>query len=99
MANELEPHAITRDKVLSPEALKPGFNWDRQIPAPGHSAVDFEQRVDFRRLHDYRLARARQALAGSQLRSVPCFRNHYIRLLTSPVIRQRTRLQMRRLPF
>jgi hypothetical protein len=33
----------------------------------------FEQRVDFRRLHDYRLARARQALAGSGLGAVLCF--------------------------
>jgi TPP-dependent pyruvate/acetoin dehydrogenase alpha subunit len=52
------------------DALNPGFHWNRQISAPGHSAVDFEQRVDFRRLHDYRLARARQALAGSQLGSI-----------------------------
>src|ERR1043165_1147595 len=81
-----EPNAITRDKVLSAEALKPGFNWSRQISAPGHSAVDFEQRVDFRRLHDYRLARARQALAGSQLGSILCFDNNNIRYLTRTVI-------------
>ena len=50
----VEPKPISRDKVLAFEALKPGYNWARQIPAPGHSAVDFEERVDFRRLHDWR---------------------------------------------
>ena len=89
-----EPTAITRDKVLSPEALKPGYNWSRQIAAPGHSAVDFEQRVDFRRLHDYRLARARQALAGSQLGAILCFDNNNIRYLTSTVIGEWSRDKM-----
>jgi len=89
-----EPDAITRDKVLSPEALKPGFNWNRQISAPGHSAVDFELRVDFRRLHDYRLARARQALAASQLGSILCFDNNNIRYLTSTVIGEWSRDKM-----
>ena len=54
-----EPREITRDKVAGGEALKPGYDWSRQIPAHGHSSVDFEERVNFRRLHDYRLARAR----------------------------------------
>ena len=95
MAHELrEPEAITRDKVLAPEALKPGYNWNRQIAAPGHSAVDFEQRVDFRRLHDYRLARARQALAASGLGAVLCFDNNNIRYLTSTVIGEWSRDKM-----
>ena len=85
---------ITRDKVLAADALKPGYNWNRQIPAPGHSAVDFEQRVDFRRLHDYRLARARQALAGSGLGAVLCFDNNNIRYLTSTVIGEWSRDKM-----
>ncbi|TMQ25415.1 MAG: M24 family metallopeptidase [Deltaproteobacteria bacterium] len=89
-----EPRAITPDQVLAPEALKPGYNWSRQIAAPGHSSVDFEQRVDFRRLHDYRLARARQALAGSQLGSVLCFDNNNIRYLTSTVIGEWSRDKM-----
>src|SRR2546423_5550783 len=58
MANDRrEPKAISRDQVPDAEALKPGYNWSRQIPAHGHSAVDFEERVNFRRLHDYRLPR------------------------------------------
>src|SRR5215475_5104698 len=95
MAHELrEPTAITRDKVLAPEALKPGYNWSRQIAAPGHSAVDFEQRVDFRRLHDYRLSRARAALANSNLGSILCFDNNNIRYLTSTVIGEWSRDKM-----
>ena len=73
-------------KVVSSDALAPGYNWARQIPAPGHSAVDFEERVDFRRLHAWRLGRARQALAASGLGSVLCFDNNNIRYLTSTVI-------------
>ena len=94
MANPVEPKAISRDKVLSAEALKPGYNWARQIPAPGHSAVDFEERVDFRRLHDWRLNRARQALAASELGSVLCFDNNNIRYLTSTVIGEWSRDKM-----
>src|SRR3981081_4484455 len=93
-SNPREPKVVAPDKVLSPEALKPGFNWSRQIPAPGHSGVDFEERVNFRRLHDYRLNRARQALASSQLGSVLCFDNNNIRYLTSTVIGEWSRDKM-----
>src|SRR5689334_14262022 len=81
-----EPKEISRDKVLSAEALKPGYNWNRQIPAHGHSSVDFEERVNSRRLHDYRLARSRRALAASQVGSVLCFDNNNIRYLTGTVV-------------
>ena len=66
--------------------LEPNYNWDRAIPAPGHSGVDFEQRVDFRRLHRYRLARAHEALRNSELGALLCFDNNNIRYLTSTVI-------------
>ena len=81
-------------KVVSSDALAPGYNWARQIPAPGHSAVDFEERVDFPRLHDWRLGRARQALADSQLGSILCFDNNNIRYLTSTVIGEWSRDKM-----
>ena len=68
------------------EDLNPHYGWDRAIPAPGHSAVDFEQRVDFARLHKYRLARAQEALANSDLGAILCFDNNNIRYLTSTVI-------------
>ncbi|MFT6139745.1 MAG: Xaa-Pro dipeptidase [Psychromonas sp.] len=49
-------------------------------------AVDFEERIDFRRLHKYRVARARQALANSSMGAILCFDNNNIRYLTSSVI-------------
>jgi Xaa-Pro dipeptidase len=92
--NLREPKPITADKVLKPEAIKPGFNWSRQIPAHGHSAVDFEERVNFQRLHNYRLNRARAALASSSLGSILCFDNNNIRYLTSTVIGEWSRDKM-----
>ena len=74
--------------------LDPCYSWDRAIPAPGHSGVDFEQRVDFGRLHRYRLARARQALRDSHLGSLLCFDNNNIRYLTSTVIGEWSRDKM-----
>jgi Xaa-Pro dipeptidase len=52
-------------------------------PAPGVMGVDFEQRVDFRRLHDYRLGRAREALQASGLGAVLVFDMNNVRYLTS----------------
>ena len=43
--------------------LEPHWNWQRELPAPGLMGVDFETRVDFRRLQRYRLARARKRCA------------------------------------
>jgi hypothetical protein len=42
---------------ISPDDVNPRHRWDRPLQAPGHMQVDFEERVDFRRLHAYRLAR------------------------------------------
>ncbi len=53
------------------------------IPAPGTGNVDFEQRVDFARLRQYRLGRARAALDGSGLGAVLCFDMNNIRYVTS----------------
>ncbi len=72
--------------IISPDDLNPGWNWERPLPAPGHSNVDFEERVDFRRLHRYRVARAQQALQNSDLGALLCFDNNNIRYLTSSVI-------------
>ena len=66
--------------------LDTNWNWDRPIAAPGRMHVDFEERVDFKRLHNYRVARARQALENSDLGSLLCFDNNNIRYLTSSVI-------------
>ena len=42
------------------------MGWDRDIPALGHTAFDFERRVNHDRLRRYRLSRAKQALDASQ---------------------------------
>jgi Xaa-Pro dipeptidase len=72
--------------IVRPDDIDPRHRWDRPLQAPGHTQVDFEERVNFRRLHDYRLARTRAALAGSGLGALLCFDQHNIRYITSTVI-------------
>ena len=72
--------------IVKPDDIDPHHNWDRPLPAPGHNQVDFEERVNFRRLHDYRLARTRAALANSGLGALLCFDQNNIRYTTSTVI-------------
>src|ERR671918_836132 len=74
------PRLVTADDV------NPRHRWDRPLQAPGHMQVDFEERVDFRRLHSYRLGRVRQALAGSGLGALLVFDQHNIRYVSSTVI-------------
>ena len=57
-----------------------------RLPALGTMGVDFEERVDYRRLHNYRLARARQALEKSDLGALLVFDVNNIRYLTSTKI-------------
>jgi Xaa-Pro aminopeptidase len=54
----------------------------RPIAAPGHGGVDFETRVDFARLRDYRLARARAALESSECGAFLLFDFYNIRYVT-----------------
>src|SRR5438128_3751731 len=74
------PHPVSADDV------DPRHRWDRPLQAPGHTQVDFEERVDFKRLHAYRLGRARQALAKSDLGAVLVFDQYNIRYLSGTVI-------------
>ena len=85
---------LSEPKVILPGDINPGHNWTRPIQAPGHTHVDFEERVNFRRLHDYRLARTRQALANSDLGALLCFDNNNIRYITSTVIGEWARDKM-----
>src|SRR5881392_773746 len=71
---------------VTPALIAATIDWSRPLVAPGHTGVDFEERVDFRRLHDYRLARTRAALARSGLGALLCFDQHNIRYITSTVI-------------
>ena len=73
-------------KRSADDAVDPRHRWDRPLQAPGHMQVDFEERVDFRRLQRYRLGRVRQALAGSGLGALLCFDQYNIRYISSTVI-------------
>jgi Xaa-Pro dipeptidase len=64
----------------------PRHRWDRPLQAPGRMQVDFEERVDFRRLHEYRLARTRNALAKSKLGALLVFDQYNMRYISSTVI-------------
>ena len=44
------------------------------LPAPGHTGVDYEKRVDFDRLRDYRLGAREGGAGGSDVRRVPALR-------------------------
>ena len=73
-------------RKITAEDINPRFNWGRALPALGIMGVDFEERVDYRRLHRYRLSRARMALEKSDLGALLVFDVNNIRYLTSTKI-------------
>lgn len=73
-------------RKISAEDINPRHNWGRALPALGIMGVDFEERVDYRRLHTYRLSRARMALEKSDLGALLVFDVNNIRYLTSTKI-------------
>ena len=78
---------ITRDPTtIRAEDVNPRYNWGRALPALGIMAVDFEERVDYRRLHRYRLGRVKQALEKSELGALLVFDVNNIRYCTSTKI-------------
>ena len=79
----LEPRPVLFER---PDPLDPQWQWNRAIPAPGHTNVDFEGRVDFDRLRSYRLARARAALDKSQCGALLLFDVNNIRYATATKI-------------
>ncbi len=83
----MDDHVKPREPVIIKVGdIDPRYHWDRALPAPGHSAVDFEERVDFHRLHAYRLGRTRQAMKDSALGALLCFDNNNIRYISSTTI-------------
>ena len=72
--------------IVKPEDIDPRHDWNRPLMNFGTMAVDFEERIDFRRLHNYRLGRTRQALAKSGLGAILTFDQHNIRYISSTVI-------------
>ena len=78
---------LTREPTaIRAEDINPRYNWGRALPALGITGVDFEERVDYRRLHRYRLGRVKQALEKSELGSLLVFDVNNIRYCTSTKI-------------
>jgi Xaa-Pro aminopeptidase len=73
-------------REIRAEDINPRFNWSRALPALGIMGVDFEERVDYRRLHRYRLSRVKQALENSDLGALLVFDVNNIRYVTSTKI-------------
>jgi Xaa-Pro dipeptidase len=78
--------ATREPTIITPADIDPRHNWKRPLTAPGRTNVDFEERVNFQRLHKYRLARARKALVDAGMGALLCFDNNNIRYLTSTTI-------------
>lgn len=64
------------------------------VPSPGRMGVDFEERVDFARLRDYRLGRVRAALDASELGALLVFDINNIRYVTATMIGEWARDKM-----
>jgi Xaa-Pro aminopeptidase len=73
-------------RKISADDINPRYNWGRALPALGPMGVDFEERVDYRRLHNYRLSRVKQALEKSDLGALLVFDVNNIRYITSTKI-------------
>ena len=80
---------LSEPTIITEADIDPGHNWKKALAAPGVMAVDFEERINFQRLHRYRLARTRQALKNSELGAVLCFDANNIRYMTSTNIGER----------
>ena len=85
---------LSEPKIITDADIDPRHDWSRAIYAPGTMAVDFEERIDFRRLHRYRLARTRQALKNSGLGALLVFDANNIRYMTSTSIGEWSRDKM-----
>ena len=71
---------------ITAEDINPRYNWGRHLPVLGAMGVDFEERVDYRRMHRYRLGRAQAALEASDLGALLLFDDNNIRYVTSTKI-------------
>ena len=71
-----------RLQTIRPTDIDPRCNWGRRLPALGTMAVNFEERVNYSRLHEYRIGRARSALEASEYGALLVFDVNNIRYLT-----------------
>ena len=68
---------------FTPAPLIPALDFSRrQIPAHGSTGVDYEARVDFHRLREYRLGRAMKSLEASECAAFLLFDFYNIRYTT-----------------
>ena len=81
-------------EIIKDEDIDPHHEWSRALRSPGAMNVDFEERVNFQRLHRYRLGRTRMALRHSELGSLLTFDNNNIRYITSTAIGEWARDKM-----
>ena len=77
---------LVEPQLIHDDDIDPQHQWKRPLQAPGHTQVDFEERVNFRRLHAIAWRACAQALAGSGLGALLSFDQHNIRYTTSTVI-------------
>ena len=87
--------SVTTAEIPAP-TVEPIVAQGRPIPSPGSMNVDWEERWDVDRLRTYRLARARQALAASDLGAMLLFDFNNIRYVTSTHIGEWARDKMTR---
>ena len=73
-------------RILQPGDIDPNWRWDKHVPAWGHTAVDFERRVDHDRLRRYRLSRSKDALKRSHCGSLLMFDVNNIRYVSGTKI-------------
>jgi Xaa-Pro aminopeptidase len=86
---------VTTAEIPTP-TVAPGVGQARSIPSPGSMNVDWEERWNVERLRTYRMARAREALAASDLGAVLLFDFNNIRYVTSTHIGEWARDKMTR---
>ncbi|MEP3275049.1 MAG: Xaa-Pro peptidase family protein [Stappiaceae bacterium] len=73
-------------RILQPGDIDPNWRWDKHLPALGHTAVDFERRVDHDRLRRYRLSRTKDALKSSGCGALLTFDVNNIRYISGTKI-------------
>ena len=90
----MEESKLHDPRIITPDDIDPRHDWSRALRSPGIMNVDFEERVNFPRLHRYRLGRTQQALRNSDLGSLLTFDNNNIRYITSTAIGEWARDKM-----
>ncbi len=90
----MEESKLHDPRIITLDDIDPRHDWSRALRSPGMMNVDFEERVNFPRLHRYRLGRTQQALRNSDLGSLLTFDNNNIRYITSTAIGEWARDKM-----